>query len=92
MEAKSIAAKIQLLGNLMELHGENSFKVRSYQNAYLSLKKLGSGLDNIAPEDLAKLPGIGKSVVSSIEELRSTGSTAALDKLVANTPAGAIEL
>ena len=92
MEAKSIAAKIQLLGNLMELHGENSFKVRSYQNAYLSLKKLGSGLDNIAPEDLAKLPGIGKSVVSSIEELRSTGSTAALDKLVANTPAGVIEL
>jgi DNA polymerase/3'-5' exonuclease PolX len=33
MKNADIAAAFRELGNLMELHGENKFKVRSYQNA-----------------------------------------------------------
>ena len=44
MTNKEIAKSFQLLGSLMELHGENPFKIRSYQNAYRTLRSLDQPL------------------------------------------------
>lgn len=40
MTNKEIAYAFDDLANLMELHGEDEFRIRSYKNAYLALRKI----------------------------------------------------
>lgn len=92
MSNKEIARAFQLLGELMELHGENPFKIRSYQNAYLTLRKLDRPLSDFSEEELEALPGIGKAIVGKIRELVLYGKMEALEKYKAITPPGVGEL
>jgi DNA polymerase (family 10) len=92
MSNKEIARAFQFLGELMELHGENPFKIRSYQNAYLTLRKLDRPLPDFSEEELAALPGIGKAIVGKIRELILYGKMEALEKYKAITPPGVEEL
>ena len=52
MQNSEIVYKIKLLGNLLELHDENPFKVRALQNAYNTLKKVADPISTMAPEAL----------------------------------------
>jgi len=92
MTNKEIAAKFNLLGKLMALHGESSFKTRSYTNAYLSIRKLEQPVVSQSDQDLLAIPGIGKTIISKIAEIKSTGQLASLNKYVEQTPDGIIEL
>ena len=92
MTNKEMARAFQFLGELMELHGENPFKIRSYQNAYLTLRKLDRPLSDFSEEELEALPGIGKAIVGKIRELVLHGKMEALEKYKAITPAGVGEL
>jgi len=92
MTNKEIAAKFNLLGKLMALHGESSFKTRSYTNAYLSIRKLEHPVISQSAEDLLAIPGIGKTILAKIAEIRDTGSLESFDTYVQKTPAGIIEL
>ena len=92
MTNPEIARAFQFLGELMELHGENPFKIRSYQNAYLTLRKLDRPLSDFSEEELEALPGIGKAIVGKIRELVLHGKMEALEKYKAITPAGVGEL
>ncbi|MBK9024868.1 MAG: hypothetical protein IPL69_13070 [Saprospiraceae bacterium] len=56
MQNSEIVYKIKLLGNLLELHDENPFKVRALQNAYNTLKKVADPISTMAPEALGALP------------------------------------
>ena len=47
MTNKEIANKFQELANLMELHGENKFKIRSYSSAYITLRKQSDSLSEM---------------------------------------------
>jgi len=92
MQNSEIVYKIKLLGNLLELHDENPFKVRALQNAYNTLKKVADPILTMAPEALGALPGIGKAIVSAIKELGETGSIKELDQLLEKTPEGIVEM
>ncbi|MFT7606355.1 MAG: DNA polymerase (family 10), partial [Saprospiraceae bacterium] len=92
MTNKEIANAFNDLGRIMELHGENTFKIRSYNNAYLSLRKLEIPLNEMPDDELAGIKGIGKTIVSKIRELEQTGSLEALDKYKAMTPVGVQEM
>ncbi len=92
MQNSEIVYKIKLLGNLLELHDENPFKVRALQNAYNTLKKVADPISTMAPEALGALPGIGKAIVSAIKELGETGSIKELDHLLEKTPEGIVEM
>lgn len=89
---KDIVAGIKLLGDLLELHGENSFKVRSYQNAYSTLKKIGEPISDMTEAELSALPGMGKSILATLREIVETGTTTALEALKDKTPTGVIEM
>ncbi|RMG85274.1 MAG: DNA polymerase/3'-5' exonuclease PolX, partial [Bacteroidetes bacterium] len=88
MTNKEIAKAFQYLGNLMELHGENKFKVRSYQNAYIQLRKLPRPLAEMTDEEIGALKGVGKAIASKIRELLDTGTLAAIREYEAKTPEG----
>jgi DNA polymerase (family 10) len=92
MTNKEIANAFQLLGNLMELHGENSFKIRSYQNAYRTIRRLPEPLSEMKTEDIASLKGIGKAILGKINELLEQGTMATLERYKSQTPEGVQEM
>ena len=92
MTNKQIATIFDELAVLMELHEENIFKIKSYQNAYLTLRKLATPIQEIPPEELTALKGVGKAISEKITEYINTGDLAILKKYQDITPLGVQEM
>lgn len=76
----------------MELHEENDFKVKSYQNAVFGLEKASKPLESMPLSELAALKGVGKAIAANINELNETGKLQVLEDLLEKTPKGLLEL
>jgi DNA polymerase (family X) len=93
MNKSEVAAILEEIAALLELKGENPFKIRAYTNAARSLDTFGGTLANLQDnEALAKIPGIGKSIADKIKELAATGSLKYLKDLRAEFPEAILEL
>lgn len=92
MTNRDIARFFNRLAKIMELHEENAFKIRSYANAYLSLRKIEQPLSEMDEEDLAAIRGVGKNISDKIQELLSTGTLQTYQKYVEKTPEGIIQM
>lgn len=92
MTNEQIAGKFSLLAKLLEVHGGNAFKAKSYTNAAFTINKLTEDLTGLPAEKLAAIKGIGTSTAAKISELLATGKLNALDELIENTPAGILEM
>jgi DNA polymerase (family 10) len=92
MENKPIAGRLKLLAQLMELHEQNSFKIRSVANAAFKVDKLPFKLSSKSTEEITQIDGIGKSIAAYIKELLETGSIKDLEDLLQATPEGVIEM
>ena len=92
MTNKQIATALQDLASIMELHGENIFKIRSYQNAYIVLRKLDKPLSAMLRSEMDALKGVGKAIGDKIEELLKTGELQTYKKYTDITPPGVIEM
>ena len=92
MENKTIARKLRLLSQLMELHEVNPFKIKSIANAAFKVDKLPFPAKNKTTGELEKVDGIGKSTAGKITELLQTGTMAEMEELLAKTPAGVVEM
>lgn len=88
MTNKEIANQFRALAKIMELHKENPFKIRSYQSAYMNLRKLDAPLLEMSEVELASMKGIGKAIAAKIRELVDTGAMQTLQKYKDITPAG----
>ncbi|MCA0396352.1 MAG: PHP domain-containing protein [Bacteroidetes bacterium] len=88
----AIADQFSLLAKLMDIHGENSFKAKSYASAAFNIEKLPVQLKDTPPEKIAALKGIGDSTAKKITELLQTGRLQVLDDLIAQTPPGILEM
>ncbi|MDN3588897.1 helix-hairpin-helix domain-containing protein [Pedobacter aquatilis] len=92
MENKTIARTLRLLSQLMELHEENPFKIKSIANAYFKVDKLPFALKDTPIEEIDKIDGIGKGLASKIIELLQTGELKELTDILQQTPEGIIEM
>jgi DNA polymerase (family 10) len=92
MENKPIARYLKLLGQLMELHEQNSFKIRSINNAAFKIDKLPYRLDGKSYEEMTQIDGVGKSIAGYIKELLEKGSIKDLEDLLQDTPEGVVEM
>lgn len=88
MTNKDIAKAFRELGQLMELHKDNPFKIRSYNNAYITLRKLDTPVATMPAEELAGIKGIGKAIVGKIQELATKGTMDTLEAFREKTPVG----
>ena len=88
MTNKEIAGLFHELASLMELHEENQFKIRSYENAYLALRKLDLPLLELDKEALAQIRGVGSAISDKLDEIRQTGTFKALKQIREKTPEG----
>lgn len=94
MENKGIADVFTEIADILDIQGENPFRVRSYRNAARTIEDLGQSLQSMvkAGKNLEEIPGIGKSIREKIEEIISTGRSHFLEELRKQVPAGATEL
>ena len=92
MNNSSIADHFTLLSKLMDIHGENSFKAKSYATAAFTIGKLPMQLNEIGKEKLASIKGIGDSAAKKVIELLETGALKVLNDLVEITPEGILEM
>ncbi|OLY92262.1 DNA polymerase/3'-5' exonuclease PolX [Cnuella takakiae] len=92
MDNYAIAEQFSLLAKLMDIHGENAFKSKSYASAAFTIEKLKVDLSAIEPKQLFAIKGIGESVGQKIVQLLQTGEMDVLKELIQQTPAGVLEM
>jgi DNA polymerase (family X) len=92
MTNASIADQLTLLAKLMDIHGENSFKSKSYVSAAFTIDKLTDQLSEIPTEKIFLIKGIGDSTAKKIIELLQTGALKQLTDLIEKTPEGIVEM
>lgn len=92
MENKTIARTLRLFSQIMDLHEENPFKVRTVANAAFKVDKLPFPIAQKSLEEMSSMEGIGKSTAAKIHELIQTGHIAELEELIALTPPGVLEI
>ncbi len=87
-----IADMFSLLSKLMDIHGENSFKAKSYAAAAFNIEKLPVQLAEVDHSKIASYKGIGESTAKKVIEILQTGQLKALNDLISTTPPGIIEM
>lgn len=92
MDNYQIADIFSLLSKLMDIHGENSFKSKSYASAAFAIEKLPAQLSETPREKIAGIKGIGASSAQKIIEILETGQLKALEEIILTTPPGVIEM
>lgn len=92
MDNAAIADNFSLLSKLMDIHGENAFKSRSYSAAAFNIDKLPERLADLDPGQLSGVRGIGESVARKISEMLETGRLEILEEYLQKTPPGVIEM
>ena len=93
MDKKDIVDVLERIGTMMEIKGENPFKIRAYSAGARTLQTMEEDLGDVIEEGrLGDIPGIGKALTEKIETLYATGELEFYDKLVASVPSGLMDL
>jgi len=92
MTNKQIAQQFQTLAQLMELHEENSYKIRSYSNAYRIFRNTTEPVYQMDLAQVKQLKGIGDAIGNKVQELRLNGEMRIMKGYLEKTPKGIIEL
>ncbi len=92
MTNSAIADNFSLLSKLMDIHGENAFKSKSYSIAAFTIENLPQELSSIDRNKIASIKGIGDSVSKKIMEQLDNETLSVLEELISKTPPGIIEM
>src|SRR5829696_2454393 len=96
MTNEELARRFERLALLMEIRGDDRFRVRSYRNAAETLETWPSSVAAIAREGgqkgLQTLPGVGKAISGKIVEILERGTFDAWERLKEETPETVLDL
>lgn len=96
MENEEIARRFRSMASLMEIRGEDTFRIRSYRMAAEAIETWPTPMAEIAKAEGAKglqeIPGVGKATAGKIVELIERGAFDAWDKLIIETPETVLDL
>jgi DNA polymerase (family 10) len=95
MENREFARVLAETADLMEIAGEDSFRIRSYRNAASAIEGFPERVDDILrnPErKVTEIPGVGKGIAGVIAELAQRGSFEKRDTLLAQFPPTLLDL
>jgi len=96
MDNEAIARRFYRLSALMEIRGDDPFRLRSYRNAAEAIEVWPTPLKEIAEKEgiagLQEIPGVGKAIAGKVIELLEKGSFNAWDRLIAETPESILDL
>ncbi|MEN8242671.1 MAG: DNA polymerase/3'-5' exonuclease PolX [Chloroflexota bacterium] len=93
MTNKEIANTFTLIADLLQIKGENAYKIIAYRKAADNLLNLSRDVKHIWKEGtLQEIPGVGKALAEKIDELLTTGELGFLKKLSAEVPLSLAEM
>ena len=96
MDNEEIARRFNRMASLMEVRGEDTFRIRSYRMAAEAIETWPTPMKEIVDQDgaagLQEIPGVGKAIAGKIVELLEQGTFDAWEKLTAETPETVLDL
>jgi DNA polymerase (family X) len=93
MDKKDVGRALEEIASLLELQGENPFRVRAYRTAGRAIATFPRDLERaLATGELAEVRGIGPAMVDLVRELLQTGQCHTLDGLRDDVPPGLVEM
>ena len=96
MVNEQIARRFNRMAALMEVRGEDSFRIRSYRMAAEAIETWPVAMKEIVTTEgaagLQEIPGVGKALAGKIVELVERGTFNAWEKLTAETPESVLDL
>jgi DNA polymerase (family 10) len=96
MDNKEIARRFYRLSALMEVRGDDPFRLRSYRNAAEAIEVWPTSLKEIADQEgvagLQEIPGVGKAIAGKVIDLLNKGTFDAWERLIAETPETVLDL
>ncbi|NVO86268.1 helix-hairpin-helix domain-containing protein, partial [Hymenobacter terrestris] len=92
MDNRALTRAFRLAAQLLELHGENPFKIRAYEGTASALEALSFPVADVERTGLPDRTGLSKTAAAKVAEMLDTGSFEELDRLLATTPPGVVEL
>src|ERR1051326_7154575 len=96
MTNEEIARRFNDMASLMEVRGEDPFRLRSYRMAAEAIETWPTPMQEIAAADgaagLQEIPGVGKAIAGKIIELLEKGTFDAWERMTAETPETVLDL
>ena len=93
MKNKDIADLLTRLGMLLEIKGENVFKIKAYFKAADHISALPEDIADIKQQNrLEEIPGVGKAIKEKIIEWLDTGRLSSYEKLIKEIPESLLEI
>ena len=96
MDNEAIARRFYRLAGLMEIRGDDPFRLRSYRNAAEAIEVWPTPLKEIAEKEgvagLQEIPGVGKAIAGKVIELLEKGTFDAWERLTTETPESVLDL
>ena len=92
MKNQEIAHIFNEIAELLEIKGENPFRIRAYRRAALNIEGLSKSVEDTSKEELLEIPGIGQDLAAKIGEYLKTGKIQAHLELKNEIPEGLLPL
>jgi len=92
MDNYEIADQLSLLAKLMDIHGENAFKSKTYSSAAFAIEKLPQQIASLSHEKIFQIRGVGESVGRKVIEILENGELQILQEYISKTPSGILEM
>lgn len=86
------AALLALMGELLEISGEDTFKVRAYYRASEEIRRLTRSIDGMSEEELLQVSGIGRAIAKKLQEIVRTGTFHELEEVRKRIPSTLLEI
>ncbi len=93
MITKTITEIFLDIAKILEIKGENVFRIRAYERAARNVESLSEDIQDLINDDrLTDIPGVGTDLAQKIREIVKTGKLKFLDDLKKSLPEGLLEL
>lgn len=88
MKNQEIARIFNEIADILEIRGENPFRIRAYRRAAQNIDGLPRDVSTLSEEELLSIPGIGQDLAGKIREYINTGRMASYEELKREIPEG----
>jgi DNA polymerase (family 10) len=86
MKNQEVSRIFNDIADLLEIKGDNPFRIRAYRRAALNIESLSRDVAETSKDELMEIPGIGKDLASKIEEYVRTGKIQSFEDLKKEMP------
>jgi len=87
MNNADVSARLYKMAEMLEFQQENPFKVRAYTKAARNIENLEEDINRIYERgELENIPGVGEAIAGKVEEMLTTGTFEAYERLKKQIP------